>query len=106
MQKAQHHEGRPVSRIAELSEFNDVIYVFKESDDELAPNYALLPTGDRANRVFIVGTLTETTDVGSDSEYWQGRVVDPTGSFYVYAGQYQPTPHERYEISKRLPTLQ
>jgi len=79
-----------VSRIAELSEFNDAIYVFKESDDELAPNYALLPTGDRANRVFIVGTLTETTDVGSDSEYWQGRVVDPTGSFYVYAGQYHP----------------
>ena len=26
----------------------------------------------------------------SDSGYWQRRVVDPTGSFYVYAGQYQP----------------
>jgi RPA family protein len=40
--------------------------------------------------VFVVGTLTETEDVGEDSEYWRGRVVDPTGTFFVYAGQYQP----------------
>jgi RPA family protein len=72
------------------SEFNDSIYTFKESDDERAPLYALLPTGARANRVFIVGTLTEKSDVGEDSEYWQGRIVDPTGTFFVYAGQYQP----------------
>ena len=31
---------------------------------ELAPNYALLPTGEHANRAFIVGTFTETTDMG------------------------------------------
>ena len=31
---------------------------------ELAPNYALLSTGERAKRVFIVGTLTETTGMG------------------------------------------
>lgn len=45
----------------------------------------LLPTGAKANCVFVVGPLTETED-----EYWQGRVVDPTGTFFVYAGQYQP----------------
>ncbi|MDY7081624.1 MAG: DNA-binding protein, partial [Halobacteria archaeon] len=28
--------------------------------------------------------------IGSDSEYWKARVVDPTGTFLVYAGQYQP----------------
>lgn len=72
------------------SEFNDATYTFKESEDERAPLYALLPTGARANRVFIVGTLTEKSDVGEDSEYWQGRIVDPTGTFFVYAGQYQP----------------
>jgi RPA family protein len=71
-------------------EFNDAGYTFKESDDERAPVYLLLPTGAPANRVFVVGTLTETEDVGSDSEYWRGRVVDPTGTFFVYAGQYQP----------------
>ena len=81
---------REVARRVFASEFNDSTYTFKESDDERAPNYALLPTGNRANRVFIVGTLTETEDVGEESEYWRGRVVDPTGTFFVYAGQYQP----------------
>lgn len=73
-------------------EFNDATFTFKESDDERAPLYLLLPTGAKANRVFVVGTLTETEDVGGDGEYWRGRVVDPTGTFFVYAGQYQPQP--------------
>ena len=81
---------REVARRVFAAEFNDATYTFTESDDERAPNYALLPTGERANRVFFVGTLTETTDVGEDGEYWQGRIVDPTGTFFVYAGQYQP----------------
>ncbi|WP_018256976.1 RPA family protein [Halomicrobium katesii] len=82
---------REVARRVFASEFNDASYTFKESDDERAPVYVLLPTGERANRVFLVGTLTETEDVGEDSEYWQGRVVDPNGdTFFMYAGQYQP----------------
>ncbi|CAI48731.1 rpa-associated protein [Natronomonas pharaonis DSM 2160] len=82
--------SREVARRAFAAEFNDATYVFKESDDERAPVYSLLPTGERANRVFIVGTLTETEDIGEDSEYWRGRIVDPTGTFFTYAGQYQP----------------
>ena len=82
--------GREVAKRLFAREFNDATYTFKESEDELAPNYTLLPTGERVNRLFFAGTLTETNDVGSDSEYWQGRVVDPTGTFYIYAGQYQP----------------
>ncbi|MFB6120054.1 MAG: RPA family protein [Halobacteriaceae archaeon] len=81
---------REVARRVFADEFNDAHYTFKESDDERAPLYVLLPTGEQANRVFVVGTLTETEDVGEDSEYWQGRVVDPSGTFYMYAGQYQP----------------
>ncbi|WP_276299410.1 RPA family protein [Halorussus lipolyticus] len=82
---------REVARRVFAGEFNDATHTFKESDEERAPLYALLPTGERANRIFIVGTLTETEDVGEDSEYWQGRVVDPNGDpFFVYAGQYQP----------------
>ncbi|MFW5950108.1 MAG: RPA family protein [archaeon] len=82
---------REVARRVFASEFNDATYTFKESDDDRAPVYVLLPTGERANRVFVVGTLTETEDVGEDSEYWQGRVVDPNGdTFFMYAGQYQP----------------
>ncbi|MFC6961411.1 RPA family protein [Halocatena marina] len=82
--------SREVARRVFAREFNDATYTFKESNEERAPVYALLPTGERANRVFVVGTLTETEDVGSESEYWQGRVIDPTGTFFVYAGQYQP----------------
>jgi RPA family protein len=81
---------REVARRVFAREFNDGAHSFKESDDERAPLYLLLPTGERANRVFLVGTLTETEDVGEDSEYWRGRIVDPTGTFFVYAGQYQP----------------
>ena len=82
---------REVARRVFAREFNDATYTFKESDDDRAPVYVLLPTGQRANRVFLVGTLTETEDVGEDSEYWQGRVVDPNGdTFFMYAGQYQP----------------
>jgi hypothetical protein len=81
---------REVARRAFAREFNDASYTFKESDDDRAPVYLLLPTGERANRVFLVGTLTEKEDVGEDNEYWRGRIVDPTGTFFVYAGQYQP----------------
>jgi len=82
---------REVAQRVFAREFNDATYTFKESDDDRAPVYALLPTGERANRIFVVGTLTETEDVGEDSEYWQGRVVDPNGdTFFTYAGQYQP----------------
>jgi RPA family protein len=83
--------SREVARRVFADEFNDASFTFKESDDERAPVYLLLPTGERANRIFVVGTLTETEDVGDDSEYWQGRVVDPNGdTFFMYAGQYQP----------------
>jgi len=81
---------REVARRVFAREFNAATFTFKESEDERAPLYALLPTGERANRVFVVGTLTETEDIGDESEYWRGRVVDPTGTFFVYAGQYQP----------------
>jgi RPA family protein len=37
-----------------------------------------------------VGTLTEAENVGTESDFWRGRIVDPTGAFYVTAGQYQP----------------
>ncbi|WP_225335794.1 RPA family protein [Halomicrobium urmianum] len=82
---------REVARRVFADEFNDASYTFKESDDDRAPVYLLLPTGAKANRIFVVGTLTETEDVGEDSEYWQGRLVDPNGdTFFMYAGQYQP----------------
>ncbi len=83
-------QGRQVAKRAFAVELNDATHVFKESDEERAPNFALLPSGETANRYFLVGTVTEVNDVGKDSEYWQARIVDPTGTVFVYAGQYQP----------------
>jgi len=81
---------RKVARRAFATEVNEATHQYKESDEDRAPNLALLPTGIEVNRVFVCGTLTETEDVGNDSEYWHARLVDPTGAFNVYAGQYQP----------------
>lgn len=87
---AAENTGREVAKRVFAQEFNNATCTFTESDEERAPNYVLLPTGAKANRVFVVGTVTEIEDVGNDSEYWQARVVGPTGTFFAYAGQYQP----------------
>jgi len=91
MSQAEYQSREVASRVL-ATEFNNVTYTFKESDEDRAPTYGLLPTGQKANRVFFVGTLTETDDIGKKDEYWQGRVAGPTGTFVVYAGQYQPGP--------------
>ncbi|MCD2199637.1 hypothetical protein LPA44_06980 [Halobacterium sp. KA-4] len=70
------------------AEFDDANYSYAESDEERAPNYVVTPTGARVNRVFVVGVLTEVEQVSDDVV--RARVVDPTGAFVVYAGQYQP----------------
>ena len=70
------------------AEFDDAEFDYSESDEERAPNYVVTPTGARANRLFAVGVLTEVESV--NPEMVRGRVVDPTGAFVTYAGQYQP----------------
>jgi|TARA_B110000263_G_C15234511_1_gene476321 RPA family protein len=82
--------SREVAHRIFASEFNTATHTFKESNDERAPNYLLLPTGERANRVFIVGTLTQLDNIGNESEWWHGRISDPTGIFHIFSGQYQP----------------
>ncbi|WP_049999049.1 hypothetical protein [Halococcus sediminicola] len=70
------------------AEFDDASLSYAESDEERAPNYVVTPTGARLNRLFAVGVLTEIESV--NEEQLRARVVDPTGAFVVYAGQYQP----------------
>ena len=56
-----------------------------------APTYVVTPLGARVNRLFLVGVLTDVENVGTDGQpMWRARVTDPTGTFHVYAGQYQP----------------
>jgi RPA family protein len=84
--------SREVAKRIFAEELKNSNYSFRDGEDQhqYAPSYLLTPTGAKCNRVFIVGTLTEKDDIGSDAEYWRGRVVDPTGSILIYAGQYQP----------------
>jgi RPA family protein len=84
--------SREVAKRIFAEELKNSNYSFRDGEDQhqYAPSYLLTPTGAKCNRVFIVGTLTEKDDIGSDTEYWRGRVVDPTGSILIYAGQYQP----------------
>lgn len=70
------------------AEYDDADLDYSESDEERAPNYVVTPTGARVNRLFAVGVLTEIEQVSDD--VLRGRVVDPTGAFVLYAGQYQP----------------
>ena len=70
------------------AEYDDATLEHSESDEERAPNYVVTPTGARVNRLFAVGVLTEVESVSDD--VLRARVVDPTGAFVVYAGQYQP----------------
>ena len=70
------------------AEFEDATLDYKESDEERAPNYVITPTGARVNRMFVVGVLTEIEQVNEN--VLRARIVDPTGAFVIYAGQYQP----------------
>jgi RPA family protein len=70
------------------AEFEDCDFQFSESDEERAPNFVITPTGGRVNRLFLVGVLTELEPV--NESMLRARIVDPTGAFVVYAGQYQP----------------
>jgi RPA family protein len=84
--------SREVAKRIFAEELKSSNYSFRDGEDQhqYAPQYLLTPTGAKCNRVFVVGTLTEKDDIGGDTEYWRGRVVDPTGSILIYAGQYQP----------------
>jgi RPA family protein len=69
-------------------EYEDADFQYSDSEEERAPNYVVTPTGARVNRVFVVGVLTEVEPVSDD--VLRARIVDPTGAFVAYAGQYQP----------------
>jgi len=82
-------EREPARRVF-ASELRECRYQFKDGEDEKSPTFVLLPTGERSNRIFLVGTLTEKQRQGEQNIFYRGRVVDPTGTFFVMAGSYQP----------------
>jgi RPA family protein len=75
-------------------EYKDATHEERRGDGDQAPRCVLLPTGKWANRLFVVGSLAQVIE-SDDSQYVRGEVVDPTGRFYVSAGQYQQKASEK-----------
>ena len=71
-------EREPARRVF-AAELRECRYQFREGDDEKSPTFVLLPTGERCNRVFLVGTLTENTGratrIFSTADVWPTRPV-------------------------------
>ena len=80
--------GREVAHRVFATEYNAAAHEVSDSDDERAPNYVIMPTGARVNRLFVVGVLTSVESVSEET--LRARIADPTGTFVIYAGQYQP----------------
>ena len=72
------------------NEYNSSTHV-ETGSGERVPSYVITPLGARVNRLFVVGVVTDVENIGTDSEpMWRARLSDPTGVFYISAGQYQP----------------
>jgi len=70
-------------------EFNRADFMHTTGEEQ-APHHLITRTGARCNRIFAVGVITESENIGRENDLWRARVADPTGAFTVYAGQYQP----------------
>jgi RPA family protein len=85
----QTFEREPARRVF-AGELREVKLQFREGEDEKSPSFVLLPTGARCNRIFLVGTLTEKERRGDQNVFYHARISDPTGTFFLMAGSYQP----------------
>ena len=85
----QTFDREPASRVF-AGELREVKLQFREGEDEKSPSFVLLPTGARCNRIFLAGTLTEKERRGDQNVFYHARIADPTGTFFLMAGSYQP----------------
>jgi len=60
-------------------------------EGEKPVSYIITPLGAKVNRMFVVGVVTDIEDMGEEGKSrYRARVTDPTGTYYVSAGEYQP----------------
>jgi len=72
------------------AEFNSSSLEMKGEGEKTA-SYLISRLGAKMNRIFVVGVLTDNENVGNENEpVWRAKITDPTGTFYMTAGQYQP----------------
>lgn len=82
------YEREPAKRVF-ASELRETTYHFKDGAEEKSPTFVLLPTGERCNRIFLIGELIEKKKSDGDMVFYKIKVKDPSGFFYVNAGSYQ-----------------
>jgi hypothetical protein len=60
-------------------------------EGEKPASYVITPLGAKVNRMFVVGVVTDIEDIGEEGKQrFRARITDPTGTFYISAGEYQP----------------
>ena len=60
-------------------------------EGEKPVSYVITPLGARINRMLVVGVVTDVEEVGEPGKpRYRARITDPTGTFYISAGEYQP----------------
>lgn len=82
-------EREPARRVF-AAELRESRLQFKDGEDEKSPSFVLLPTGERCNRLFLCGKMTQKDRRGDQNMFYTARVEDSTGLFFVNAGSYQP----------------
>lgn len=89
MSQSEYQGPQPARRVFAW-EFKDATHQERQGDEERSPKTLLFPTGQWANRVFVVGTLVDINDQSDSDDYVSGELRDPTGHFSINAGQFQP----------------
>ena len=60
-------------------------------EGEKPASYIITPLGAKVNRMLVVGVATDIESLGEEGRpRYRARIADPTGTFYVSAGEYQP----------------
>lgn len=86
---AEDRARREVAQRIYAAEFNQAKHTFKESGDR-SPAFVISPYGAKVNRLLAVGVLTSVEAAGSGAGNYKAQIVDPTGTFYLWAGQFEP----------------
>lgn len=82
-------EREPARRVF-AAELRETRLQFKDGEEEKSPSYILLPTGERCNRIYLSGKMTHKERRGEQNAFYTARVEDPSGTFFINAGSYQP----------------
>lgn len=95
----QQYVRNPAVRVT-AAEIEMADYHFQEDEGEREPKYLLLPSGGKANRVMMCGTIMDVEDISNDENpFYRATVTDGVKDFYISAGQYNP------EASRQLQTI-